>query len=64
MRSWRLDQGICRGMDTGPVTECVARSTRAGSSLAVTIRDDVEAIAAQADHEGDDGPAQADRRWW
>lgn len=57
-------QGVVRGFDNGPSEVCVVREGHRGpGTLARTVRDDVQAIAEQADLEGDDAPAGADRAW-
>jgi hypothetical protein len=59
-----LAQGIVRGADSAPESPCVVRSPAGGpGTLARTVRDDVQAISEQADVEGDDAPAGADRAW-
>ena len=59
----RLAQGLCRGVPGAPVTPCVAIRRRSWS-LALVIALDVEAIGEQAEDEGEDAPAGADRAWW
>ena len=63
MRRVRLDHGLCRGVETGPITACVVRANLSScrpTAFRATVRDDVEALAEQAEHEGDDGPSCAD----
>ena len=61
----RLSEGLCRGAETAPVTPCVARPAGVASYVfRVVVRLDVGMFEEQAEDEGEDAPAGADRAWW
>ncbi len=56
--------GEVRGAPNGPIEACVVRRKHRGRAIMFTIALDIEAMAEQAEVEGEDGPSATDRVWW